>query len=61
MVRKWAEEVIQHELPGYYTPEVEGWTYVITHVGPDTFKVAGCYPQESVARDYLIQVSVTEL
>lgn len=61
MVRKWAEDVIQHELPGYFTPEIEGMTYVVTHVGPDKFKVAGCYPQENEPREFLVQVSVTEL
>lgn len=50
-----------HELVGYYTPQIEGMTFLITHVGEDKFKVAGCYPQESEPRVFLVQVSVDEL
>lgn len=61
MVRTWAEEVLQHELPGYYTPAIEGMTFLITHVGPDKFKISGCYPQENEPREFLVHIDVTEL
>jgi len=60
-VQQWAEETLQHELPGYFTPDVEGVTYQVVHVGPDKFTVKACYPSDSEPRTFVVQVSVTEL